>query len=96
MSGDSSKSVREQVLLKAAEIVTKDRNKQYGEPEDNFSDIARMWSVYTGVGLNATDVAMMMCLFKIVRVCQSGYMSSDSFVDICGYAACGAECAGHD
>ena len=31
---------RNEILENAAEIITTDRNKQYGEPEDNFCVIA--------------------------------------------------------
>lgn len=66
---------------------------QYGEPEDNFSDIAKLWSSYLDIDIGPEDVAIMMCLFKIARLKSSCYESKDSWVDLIGYAACGGEIA---
>ena len=94
--------IRAQVLRKAEEIICEDRNGQYGEPEDNFSVIAELWGTYlscrtvpkgTRVELESADVALMMSLFKIARYATADSAKADTFIDICGYAACGAECA---
>ena len=84
---------RKEFLTEAEKCVCSDRNLQYGEPEDNFSDIARLWSAYLDTDLGAEDVAIMMCLFKIARIKGSFYESKDSWVDLIGYAACGGEIA---
>lgn len=77
----------------ANECVCGDRNLQYGELEDNFSDIAKLWSSYLDIDIGPEDVAIMMCLFKIARLKSSYYESKDSWVDLIGYAACGGEIA---
>ena len=51
---------RKEILAEAEKCVCSDRNLQYGEPEDNFSDIARLWSAYLDTDLGAEDVAIMM------------------------------------
>ncbi len=84
---------RKEFLTEAEKCVCSDRNLQYGEPEDNFSDIARLWSAYLDTDLGAEDVAIMMCLFKIARIKGSFYESKDSWIDLIGYAACGGEIA---
>ena len=86
---------RAEVLEKAALIVNGDRDKQYGNPEDNFSQIAELWCAYLGVPdlVGAEDVAIMMMLMKVARLGASEYQSEDSWIDIAGYAACGAEIA---
>lgn len=88
---------RDEVLRTAMEYVTKDRNKTHGEPEELFNHIAASWSVLltqiTGnkVVLTANHVALMMVAFKVVRsVSNPG--NEDNWIDIAGYAACGAEC----
>lgn len=86
------KNTREWCLEEAMKIVCKDRDGQYGSPENSFEHIAKLWSAYLDEGLTSVDVAMMMCLLKIVRIKGSGYRSTDSFVDLAGYAACGFEC----
>lgn len=83
-------TTREKVLNEARECVSGQRQLDYGTPEDNFSIIANLWSAYTGSSISALDVAMMMALLKIGRI-KNGGGSGDSFVDLAGYAACGAE-----
>lgn len=83
---------RAECLHTAEEIVTKDRNSQYGEPEDCFALIAKLWTAYTAVKLSSADVAAMMIMLKVARV-RNGKAKEDSWVDMAGYAACGAECA---
>lgn len=85
-------TVREAVLAKAKEAVCGEREEQYGTPEDNFETIAAYWSLYLGGEVTALDVANMMILLKLARL-GSGAPTLDSFVDIAGYAACGAEIA---
>lgn len=85
------------ILETAASYVTKDREAQYGSPEDNFSIIADFWNTYLGskeVGteIDAHDVAVMMCLLKIARI-ASGQKKDDNYIDLAGYAACGGEIA---
>lgn len=83
---------REEILMAANQCVNGERDKAYGSPEDNFGTIAELWSVYKNVPFTAVDVAMMMALLKIARI-RTGVMTSDSFVDLAGYAACGGEVA---
>lgn len=80
---------RKRLLEDAMEVVCCDREMTYGFVEDNFWDIARMWGVYLGVDLERRDVANMMVLLKVARNSAPGHR--DNWVDIAGYAACGAE-----
>ena len=84
-------TVRETVLRCAKRAVCGDRDKQYGSPEDSFKEIARLWSAYLNRPLLTSDVANMMILFKVGRNI-TGVAKLDNWVDIAGYAACGAEC----
>lgn len=91
---------RNEILESAAALVTGERNRQYGAPEDNFCVIADYWSTYLSrhngghmVFITPTDVAVMMTLFKIGRITTAGEFTADSFVDLCGYAACAGELA---
>lgn len=93
----SPKVTREALLEMARTIVSGGRDRQYGSPEDSFWAIAHYWTVYLQqVGhlpehreLTAEDTAIMMILLKIAR--QAGRGKLDNWVDIAGYAACGAE-----
>ena len=86
---------RKEILSTAADIVTKDRNQQYGEPEDNFENIAALWSDYLDKTIDARDVGNMMILFKIARAQQTGG-TLDTYIDIAGYAACTGEIIAKD
>lgn len=88
-------------LLEAAISATADRGLNYGKPEDNFSRIAKHWTCYLKNRIQpeegehvvtSTDVAVMMALMKIARL-ENDPRHADSWVDLAGYAACGAEIA---
>lgn len=82
--------------LKSAEsIVCSDRNQQYGDPENNFAQIANMWTAYLNVDIMPEDVAMMMIMLKIARA-KTGSYKDDNYIDIAGYAACAAEIAANN
>ena len=80
---------RLETLKAAAECVCGSREEDYGRPEDNFAVIAALWTAYTGTDVTPKDVAMMMALLKIARA-KAG-SKPDTYVDLAGYAACGAE-----
>ena len=83
---------RESILETARVIVSADRNTEYGEPEQNFSTIAELWTMYMGVPFEAHEVAVLQLLVKVARLRQSPE-KMDHWVDIAGYAACGGEVA---
>lgn len=85
--------IRQEILDKAKECVCGQRQQDYGNPENNFGLIARLWTDYynkTDVIFTAKDVAMMMALLKVARI-RTGKGTKDSFVDLAGYAACAGE-----
>jgi len=84
---------RRKLLEKAISIVCEDRNQQYGWPEDNFARIANLWTAYMGKIVTPVDVAAMLALLKLARIKATNGQSSDSWVDLAGYAACGSEIA---
>ena len=76
--------VPETVLDEAERLVSGDRDTAYGG--DSRPLIAELWSAYTGVKLDATDVSSMMILLKVARLSDSETIHRDSVVDIAGYA----------
>jgi|GEM_PF-5769807 len=92
---------RAELLARAAQYVTKDRNTEYGEPEDSFTTIGEFWTTYFRAKLGNTavplqierikfdsyDVAAMMILVKNARIALRP-KDADSAIDIAGYAAC--------
>jgi hypothetical protein len=83
---------RNKILSTAKSYITRDRQADHGDAEDNFSRIAGYWSLHTGVTLTATDVAVMMALLKVARIKQNP-QHVDNWVDGAGYFACGGEIA---
>ena len=81
---------RKETLENALKCVCGERQDQYGSPENNFGMIAKLWAAYLGHEVSSVDVSMMMALMKIARI-KTGTATEDSFVDLAGYAACGAE-----
>ena len=81
---------RKEVLETALKTVCEERKDQYGELENNFEDIAKLWTYWLDVKVSAEDVAIMMLLLKVARA-RTGKFHADNFVDMAGYAACAAE-----
>jgi hypothetical protein len=82
---------RIEMLREAATIISGDRDAQYGGPEDNFTRIAKIWSVILSVDVTAEDVAMCMVGVKVARYAAKSGFQADTWVDIAGYAGCGYE-----
>ena len=85
-------TTRKTILDAAATCVCKERNDQYGEPEDCFRDIANLWAAYKGVDFEPFDVAMMMSLLKVARA-KANPQHTDNYVDLCGYGSIAGELA---
>lgn len=81
---------RPEILEAARKCVCGDREQDYGSPENSFAKIAALWSAYCDVVFTAKDVAVMLALMKIARI-RTGRGKEDSWVDGCGYLACGGE-----
>lgn len=90
---ESEPWTRKRVLSEAEKCVCGQRELDYGTPEDNFGRIAEFWTTYMGVEFGSVDVAIMMALLKIARISEN-LQHMDSWVDCCGYLACGGEIAG--
>lgn len=88
--------LRDQPLDEAKRLINADRNKEYGEPVENFRDIAEMMTVLIrpilkeGARVRVEHVAMMMMAVKLSRMTTSPD-KLDTWVDICGYAGTGYE-----
>jgi len=72
-------------------ITEEAREKVYGDRADAYGDagvymrlVAGLWSEYTGVKLNVTDVCAMQAMLKISRL-KHNPDHRDSKVDVCGY-----------
>lgn len=84
-------NVRASVLNSAKDIVNGQRPNDYGGPEDSFRRIGKLWEAYMDVAFTPSNVAIMLALMKVARL-EANPKHKDSWVDLAGYAACGAEC----
>lgn len=81
---------RDEILRAAEQCVCRERQDEYGGPENNFNRIAALWTAYLEVPVRPHDVACMMALLKIARI-RTGAGKDDNWIDLAGYAACGGE-----
>tara|TARA_E500000331_G_C16984879_1_gene595199 strand:- start:325 stop:651 length:327 start_codon:yes stop_codon:yes gene_type:complete len=86
---------RTKIIEDAKAAITKDRNKNYGEPKENHSRIANLWSVILEREVKAHEAALCMAAVKIARLIETPD-HRDSWVDGCGYFAIGMECVEDD
>ena len=92
LHGDNVARKRGNVLLEAHEVINGQRQDQYGNPEDSFATIAKMWSAWLGKEIFPYDAAMLMALLKVARA-KHGAGHRDNHVDGCGYLALAADMA---
>ena len=78
--------------LEAAIHAVAERGENYGDARQNHTRIAAMWSVVLGKTLTNEHVVMCMTCLKVARLMETPE-HVDSWVDIAGYGACGAEIA---
>jgi hypothetical protein len=91
-SEEHTVELRVEALREAATIISSDRNKSYGGPEENFDRIAKLWTMLFGVEFSQEDVAMAMIAVKMARYMnRDGGFQRDTWIDIAGYAGCGYE-----
>lgn len=89
-----SQPVRARMLADVGEIVSQNRNLEYGEPAENMARTAQMLAAYMGqrpgTALAAHDVAAFGIILKLGRLAENPG-SMDSWRDVAGYAAIGFE-----
>ena len=90
--GKPRKESPESLLDTAKRLTSHDRNKAYGHPKEDFARIAVHWGAILGVVVTPKQVALCMIAVKIARECHSTKL--DNWVDIAGYARCGAAVEG--
>tara|TARA_R100001509_G_C4795989_1_gene191437 strand:+ start:321 stop:620 length:300 start_codon:yes stop_codon:yes gene_type:complete len=88
---------KEEILKKARDLITGDRNETHGDAFQNHAEIAEFWNIFLDkklqpmASITAEDVALMMVLLKISRNTQGKKNNMDNFIDMCGYAAIAGE-----
>jgi hypothetical protein len=96
VKSEQTETLRGGVLLEAKTLIEGDRNITYGEPTQNFTNIAGMWNILFAhklkEDLTPADVAQAMIALKQCRMITE-QKKRDSWVDLAGYAAIGFEAA---
>jgi hypothetical protein len=96
--GAPSSTTAEKILLKAATLVSGDRQKTHGDKAENHQHIADLWTAYlaTKYGFTAfltpLDAALMMNQLKVART-MTGAHNPDDYVDGAGYMGVAGEIA---
>lgn len=81
------------LLQRANELIGGDRQNDYGNKLQNFSQIAMLWTgtiahkLQPGQAITPEDVALCMTQVKIARLAKSPD-HEDSILDVAGYAGC--------
>ena len=84
------KKDRKYFLDQAEKLINGPRAKEYGDASLNHQRIADMWSVIFGIKVTVSMVYLAMIALKMSRIMNTPD-HEDSWVDICGYGALGAE-----
>ena len=88
---------KEEILKKAKELISSDRNNTHGDAFKNHAEIAEFWNTFLDgklkpmASITGQDVAIMMILLKISRYNQGEQFNLDNFVDMAGYSAIAGE-----
>ena len=88
---------KEEILVKANQLISKTRNETHGAAFKNHAEIAEFWNIFLDgklrpmANITAADVAIMMILLKISRTTQGEKFNLDNYVDMAGYAAIAGE-----
>ena len=89
-----SQPVRVQMLGDVQNLVSQERNKEYGEPRQNMARTAVMLAAYLGdrpgSAVRGEDVAAFGIILKLGRLAENPH-KLDSWRDVAGYASIGYE-----
>jgi len=77
---------REEILIRAGELITGDREKTHGSPAKNFDYAARLWSVILQRPIEPFQVALCLDALKTARIVSNPH-HEDNWVDKAGYTA---------
>lgn len=83
---DRYDNLRSKCLAEAMDLITGDRNREYGEPIHNFERIANGWSIILNKIVEPHEVALCMAWLKIARLVETP-MHEDSYTDGAAYMA---------
>lgn len=77
-------------ILDEVRDIIGERGEDYGGVENNFENIARIYSTVAGIEMQSWDIALVMVCVKLARIRQSP-LKRDNYLDLIAYAAFAAE-----
>jgi hypothetical protein len=83
-------NIRSECLVEALDLINGARNRDYGEPIDNFERIAKGWSIILSRIVMPHEVALCMAWLKMARLMETSD-HADSYIDAAAYMALGWE-----
>ena len=78
-----------EILEETINIVTGQRQEDYGGKVVNHRNIAELWNAYLDMDIAPHDVAICMLLVKVARL--KNRKTKDCYVDMAGYATIAGE-----
>ena len=78
-----------EILEETINIVTGQRQEDYGDKVVNHKNIAELWNAYLDMDIAPHDVAICMLLVKVARL--KNRKTKDCYLDMAGYAAIAGE-----
>lgn len=77
---------QKQIINKAADLITKDRQKDYGDIDTNYKKFAAFLNIFFDdiEKVKPSDAALLMVLLKISRI-KPNTFNEDTFADAIGY-----------
>ena len=78
-----------EILEETINIVTGQRQEDYGDKVVNHKNIAELWNAYLDMDIAPHDVAICMLLVKVARL--KNRKTKDCYADMAGYAAIAGE-----
>lgn len=87
---DEARPTRVSILNRAMTKITQERQEEYGDPQVNLGRVADMWTATLGIRVTEKMVALLLAQLKIARLAFDPE-NMDSWEDLIGYAALGAE-----
>lgn len=76
-----------QELLDETRQVLRDREVTHGRARPNLQRTADMWAPLVGKTISAADVAVMLAMLKLARICEGDQYQRDHWADALGYLA---------
>jgi hypothetical protein len=88
---DKLRNSRVALLEEAVSLTSGERNKDYGDPVENMTNIAKIFNAITGHTIKVSEVPMFHIATKLARM-QASPTKRDHYVDIMAYAGIAYEC----